>query len=203
MISAKQIRAVVFDMGGVLVELGPPLDILGPESKLTEPEFWSKWLASEAVRDFEMGRCETEEFGRRLVVEFGLSMTGAELVERFAQWPKGLMEGAVEMVDGLRGGVQLAVLSNTNALHWQSQPQAEQVQALFDRQYLSYEMGLAKPDKAIFEAVMVDLGLSGEEILFLDDNQINVDGARDAGITSELARGVAQAEAALAKHNLA
>jgi putative hydrolase of the HAD superfamily len=68
---------------------------------------------------------------------------------------------------------------------------------LFDRQFLSYELGLAKPDREIFERVVDDLDVSAEEILFLDDNQINVDGARSVGMRAELTRGLASARRAI------
>ncbi len=202
------IQAVVFDMGGVLVELGPFTDILGPASTLESDEFWAKWLASSVVRDFEMGRCTPSEFGDRLVADFGLEGTGEDLVSRFAAWPKGLLPGAGELVESLSGQVAaIGVLSNTNALHWESQPDATEVQALFDRQYLSFELGLAKPDASIFEHVINDLTSAGaveepSQILFLDDNQINVDGASAVGMTAAVAKGVDEARTCLANLGL-
>ncbi len=191
-------------MGGVLVELGPLTEILGPNPTLDDDTFWAKWLASPSVRDFEMGRCSPEEFGDRLVAELELDGAGGELLARFAAWPKGLMPGAAELVASLGSHeVEVAVLSNTNALHWETQPDASDVQALFDRRYLSYELGLAKPDAAIFQHVVYDLGFEPSTILFLDDNQINVDGARAVGMQSELTKGVDAARSALAAVGLA
>ncbi len=195
----RPVHAVVFDMGGVLVELGPLSEILG-DDPLPVEHFWSRWLASPTVRDYEMGGCTVEEFGERLVAELGLSFDGTELVERFAAWPKGLFDGAVQMIDDLRADSSppvVAVLSNTNGLHWEGQVDAATVSGLFDRRYLSFELGLAKPDADIFEHVIADLGLEPGHIVFLDDNQPNVDAARSVGIDAHLTRGVAQARAVL------
>lgn len=179
-------RAVVFDMGGVLVELGPLTEILG-DDPLTPEDFWSRWLRSPAVRDFERGRCTPEEFGDRIVVELGLSFDGPEMIRRFAQWPKGLFSGAEALVDELPDHLEVGVLSNTNALHWNGQKQHVEVQALFSRTYLSYLLDMVKPDQGIFEHIIADLGCAPEEVIYFDDNQINVDGARTAGLVAAVA----------------
>ncbi len=189
-------------MGGVLVELGPITEIIGPGSTIGPEAFWKKWITSPTVRLFETGGCSPEEFGERLVEEFAVAISAEELVDHFAAWPKGLMAGATRLVEDLRGHVDLAVLSNTNALHWQHQADAAEVRGLFDRQYLSHEMGLIKPDAAIFEAVVADMDRRAEEILFVDDNQANVDGARSVGLAAELTRGVDQAREAIDRYGL-
>ncbi|MEZ5226844.1 MAG: HAD family phosphatase [Acidimicrobiales bacterium] len=200
----EPIGAVVFDMGGVLVELGPLTEILG-DDPLPVDEFWARWLQSPTVRAFEMGQCDVATFGDRLVAELGLSFGGAELVDRFAQWPKGLFDGAVAMMDELRGREQapiVAVLSNTNELHWREQVDSGRIPDLFDRHYLSYRLGLAKPDADIFEHVIADLNMPAERIMFLDDNQPNVDTARRLGIDAHLTRGVTEAREALIERGL-
>ncbi len=197
-----EIEAVVFDMGGVLIELGPLTEILGPQPSLAEDELWARWLASPTVRDFEMGRSSPEEFGCRLVDELGIPVTGAEMVARFEAWPKGLMPGAAQLVRDLADRVETAVLSNTNAMHWESQVDAAIMQGLFDRRFLSFELGLAKPDATMFRRVVDDLGVEAAAVLFLDDNQINVDGAAAIGITACRVRGVAEAREAIGRHGL-
>ncbi len=188
-------------MGGVLVELGPLTEILG-DDPMPADTFWERWLASPTVRSFEMGQCSVEDFGNRLVAELELSFTGPELVERFAQWPKGLFGGAEQLVADIIDGIEIGVLSNTNALHWSSQRDHERVRALFDRTFLSYELGLAKPDRDIFDRIVAELDVAPESVVFLDDNQINVDGALAVGIDAALAKGVDQARAALSARGL-
>ncbi len=195
----RPVRVVVFDMGGVLVELGPLTEILG-DDPLPVDHFWSRWLASPTVRDYEMGGCTVEEFGERLVDELGLSFGGTELVERFAAWPKGLFDGAVQMIDDLRAEPSapvVAVLSNTNGLHWEGQVDAATVRGLFDRRYLSFELGLAKPDADIFEHVIADLGVEDVTLIGGEAYQPNVDAARSVGIDAHLTRGVDEARAVL------
>lgn len=188
-------------MGGVLVELGPTSDLLGGD-ELSADDFWGRWLSSETVREFESGKCSVEEFGDRAVADLGLSGSGTDFVERFRTWPKGLFDGAEALIADISDEVEVAVLSNTNALHWETQVDHERVQNLFDRTFLSYELGLAKPDTEIFEAVLAQLDIDAPHVVFLDDNQVNVDGARQTGIDAALTKGVDAARAALAERGL-
>ena len=51
---------------------------------------------------------------------------------------------------------------------------------LFAHCFLSHELGLIKPDREIYDHVVAELSCRPEEILFLDDNQLNIEGALDA-----------------------
>ena len=201
----SNIGAVVFDMGGVLVDLQPITHLFGAEDKTVDESVeanWARWLASPSVRDYEMGHCDLETFATRFVGEAHLNCTANEFIQRFRSWPNGLFRGAAELVGSLRPDIHTAILSNTNSLHWHEQRDATAITKLCDREYLSFELGLAKPDAAIFEHVIADLGYEPSEILFLDDNQINVDAARHVGIDAVIARGVGEATAALALRHL-
>jgi putative hydrolase of the HAD superfamily len=197
----RSYRAVVFDMGGVLVELGPLTEILG-DDPLPADEFWSRWLLSPAVRDFERGRCSSDEFGERIVVELGLSFTGTEMIRRFADWPKGLFDGAKQLVADLPRDLEVGVLSNTNALHWNGQRQHVDVQRLFTRTYLSYELDMVKPDAEIFAHIVADLACDPHEVMYFDDNQLNVDAALGYGIDAALAKHPGDCRAALVERGV-
>ncbi|MCL1599623.1 MAG: HAD family phosphatase [Actinomycetia bacterium] len=196
-----EIETVVFDMGGVLVELGPFAEVLG-DGWQDDAEFWERWLASPLVRDLDAGRIAPLEFCTRLVSDLGLPVAGSDMLERLRQWPKGLLSGAEEMIRSLDGVVQTAILSNTSALHWETQIDSEKIQALFPCRYLSYELGMTKPDAEIFEHVVEDLGVEPGAVLFLDDNQVNVDAACAVGMQAQRCVGVPDATAALATHGV-
>ncbi len=193
-------KLVLFDMGGVLVELGPLAELLGVDED--SADFWPRWLTSETVRAFEQGRCSVDEFGEGLVTEFALPISAEQLVENFARFPRGLFEGAAELVEETASVVDTGILSNTNALHWDRQPDAEVIRSLGGRSFLSYQLGMLKPDAEIFNHIVATTGYKAEEILFLDDNQLNVDGARNVGLRSERTVGVAEARQALQRHSV-
>ncbi len=188
-------------MGGVLVELGPLDQLLGVA--MAPEEFWPRWLGSPAVRAYERGACDTVTFARDLGAELGLPLSTDELTERVRGFPRGLYPGAAELVREVSGrGLATGVLSNTNALHWDHQIDGEILRSLFDHEFLSYRLGLVKPDRELFDAVTAALGLAPAEILFLDDNDLNVAGARAAGLEAEHTRGVAEARVALRRRGL-
>lgn len=198
--SRSAVEVVVLDMGGVLVRLAPLPELLGQEG--ADESFWPRWLASETVRDFERGAIESEEFATRFVDEFPLDLTPDEFLENFSQFCCGLWPGAVQLVKSIKSSVTTALLSNTNALHWSSQPDAEIVAGLCDHSFLSYQTGLLKPDRPCFDNVTRTLRVAPEAVLFLDDNDINVEGARAAGWQAEVVQGVEGAEQVLRRYGL-
>jgi putative hydrolase of the HAD superfamily len=189
------IRAVLFDMGGVLVELASLPELLG--TPRSEAEFWPQWLGSSAVQQFERGLCSPEAFARQAVIDLDLAIEPDQFLANFARFPRGLFPGSAALVNEVSTVATTAVLSNTNDIHWQTQPDAETVRSLFHRSYLSYEIGAVKPEPEIFRHVLADLDLAGDQVLFLDDNAINVEGARSAGFRAEMVRGPGEAREAV------
>lgn len=194
------ISAVLFDMGGVVVELAPLDELLGAD--MAADDFWPRWLASPTVRRFERGACTIEEFAAGLRSELEVDLDEVDVIDRFRRFPRGLFPGAAAMVDEVRRHTVTGVLSNTNEMHWETQIDAERIAGLFDRHYLSYRLGLVKPDVEIFHRVIADLDRPADTVLFIDDNQINVEGARRAGFLAHRARGVAEARAVLSRYQL-
>ena len=93
------IRVVVFDVGGVLVELTGVATFrswLG--NRLTAEEIWRRWLASPAVRDFETGRVSPDVFADELIDEFVLPVNRDELLAAFAAWPRRIFPGAGDLI---------------------------------------------------------------------------------------------------------
>ena len=195
------IKCVLFDLGGVLIELdGPPLS--PSASRLSERDIWQGWLNSVAVRRYESGLCDIEEFATTLIREMDLELSTAQLISQFEQWPKGLYQGALEILEGLKPGVHLACLSNTNELHWRRFDHQGRLTSIFDTILTSFETGMMKPDAEAYQHAIKTTGFEPAEILFLDDNELNISAARDNGIRAELTRGPSQAKQHLKQHGL-
>lgn len=193
-------EVVVFDLGGVLVRLGgvPVLRrMLGVED---EGEIWRVWLESPWVRRYERGRCSTAEFARGMIAEHGLALSPEDFLAVFRDFPLGLYDGAAELVASLC--VRTACFSNTNELHWSFERDSWGLGGLFHHTFVSHEMGLVKPDRDAFDYVVAALGCAPERILFLDDNAINVAGAREVGMDAHRADGVDEARGILAARGL-
>lgn len=195
-------RFVVFDLGGILVELGG-VDEFGELIGVGTPdEIWHRWLTSPWVRRYERGQCSRHEFAVGMVDEHEIEIEPDDFLHRFGNWPKGLMPGAEDMVRGLVDHVHVACLSNTNEMHWNEQRGADVLRQLFALRFLSHELGLIKPDREIYDHVVEALGCQPGEVLFVDDNRINIDGALAAGLDAHHVVGVADTRALLARLGL-
>ena len=113
---APQFNVILFDLGGVLVQLGG-LDTIQSWTKWDRDELWHRWLTSPTVRCFESGQISIEQFGRDLDEEFSLPVDADEFLKVFAQWPKGQFPGVDELLTTLTPSYQLGCLSNTNSFH--------------------------------------------------------------------------------------
>jgi HAD superfamily hydrolase (TIGR01509 family) len=184
------IEVILFDLGGVLVRLtGVPTMLEWTPGDLTEPELWEKWLRSEAVRSFESGTIDHQQFAATIIEEFRLSVSGDEFIAAFETWTDGLFDGVEELLNSLRSHYRLATLSNTNAIHWPKLTTVMGLATLIDTHFPSHESGLLKPDAAAFDNAVKQLGVTPDQILFFDDNDLNVTGARKSGLQAEIATG--------------
>lgn len=192
-------QAIVFDVGGVLVELGGVAALQKMlERPLPEDVMWTRWLtASPWVRLFESGQCTPEAFATGMVAEWQLQVTPEAFLENFRSWPTRLLPGVNDLLSRLAPRWTLACLSNTNSVHWPHVRDTLGLQGHFQRLYLSHEMGRLKPDRAAFEHVVDDLGCAPATILFFDDNLLNVHAAQEVGLHAHCAAGVAEVQAIL------
>lgn len=190
-------RAVLLDMGGVLVELTgeqPFLEMIGGD--VGAEEMWRRWLASPSVRAHETGRMETRVFAEAAVREFGLSVGPAEFLAHFTGWLNGPFAGSHDLLDELAARHRTAILTNISAVHW---PIAEGY-GLFEKVecvVASYRIGAIKPDRDFFEIALAEVGATAPEAVFFDDNVVNVEGARACGIESYVVRGPGEVRARL------
>jgi putative hydrolase of the HAD superfamily len=194
---SKPVQLVLFDLGGVLIEpggVGPMRELSGIGS---DEELWSRWLSCRWVRQFEAGRCSAEEFAAGVVSDWGLQVTPDSFLEEFGTWPRGPYSGAAELVDRVRASLPVGYLSNTNSYQWHANYEGTPLIDAFDHRFLSFELGMVKPDRAIFETVAARLPAAPDRILFLDDNEANVDAATETGFAAVRVQGLEETRGAL------
>ena len=151
----KQIDVILFDLGGVLIEVsGTPAMLKWTNKNWNVDELWSAWLNSSAVRSFEMGRSTPEQFADELIEEMDLSVERNEFITAFIQWPRRLYPGASRLIESLNKNYTLACLSNTNALHWPRLIDEMGIDKMFSKPFASHLTGKLKPDPESFEQVL-------------------------------------------------
>ncbi len=197
MTNDRDVALVLFDLGGVLIDVGgvePMRSLAGIGS---DEELWHRWLASPWVRCFERGECSAHEFAAGVVDEWHLDLGAAAYLAAFTSWMSGPVAGAAELVAQVQASVPVGCLSNINALHWATIASDSPIFDRLDHRFLSFEIGLVKPDAEIFEYVATRLDTPRDQVLFLDDNQINVHAAEAAGFSARCVSGLDEARRAL------
>lgn len=198
-----RIDAILFDLGGVMIELAGVERMLEWSPGLgTTEELWRRWLSSPAVRGYETGRTSRDAFADAIVAEFGLPVGPAAFLAEFEWWPRSLHPGARPLLASLSSRFALASLSNTNELHWDRFARDWNLPAMFHHNFPSFEVGRLKPDADYFEHVLDALGVAPGRTLFVDDNRINVEAAHAVGLNARLVRHFGELEPALAEFGI-
>ena len=186
----KNIKNIVFDLGGVLVDLDFKNAINGLQQAgfANVKEQLQAFDQDGIFKKFELGEIDSDEF-RTAIRENSTVTLSDEEVDTL--WNSMLLEvprKKLELILDLRSKYMVYLLSNTNAIHWDYvcnnafNYRGFRVNDYFEETFLSYEMHLAKPDKAIFEKVLHEANLLPEETLFIDDSEANCKAAEELGI---------------------
>ena len=204
MANVAGIKAVVFDLGGVLIDLHSEEArrelietyglLAGGFARLTRSSFESY---PRSITELAMtGKAGTAEYLEAFIGECALkdldglkanrlSVVGRERPDVFA---------IVERLK--RAGRLCCVLSNTIALHWEKLTSTGEYPSLgvFDHVFASHMIERAKPETACFSFVADALKLRMSECLLIDDTPLNVNKAEAAGWSGLLFKNVADLE---------
>lgn len=131
------------------------------------------------------GEADLAELVTELIDARGLDVT----FEQFLQvWCRiDLDDAMAKLVRRVRdAGMITALATNQQSYRGGYMQRTFDYEALFDRTFYSFEVGLAKPDPEYFLTVVDALGVRPEEAVFVDDMLSNVQGAREAGLRAVL-----------------
>jgi putative hydrolase of the HAD superfamily len=182
MMIGRENNCFLFDLGGVLVDWGGTAPLVELSRDVLEPERVRLfWLESEWVRRFETGRCSPEAFAAGVIDELNLHIAPTEFLDAFISWDKGPLPGSVDLVRSLKAQYQIACLSNNNILHWNNPPLRELV-SLFDPCLVSFEIGLMKPEPAVYALAVQRIGKPPRKIIYFDDQPECVRAAKEEGL---------------------
>jgi putative hydrolase of the HAD superfamily len=203
MANERNIEVILFDLGGVLIELAGVEKMLEwSPGLLTTDELWRRWLHSSAVRRFETGGIGRDEFAVEIIREFGVPVSPDEFLHAFTWWPRALFPGAVELLTQMKPHYRLASVSNTNEIHWQRFTGDWLLDASFHHNFPSHQVRKLKPDTEYFAHVLEAMDAAPAQVLFIDDNAINVDAAARMGMVARRVAGVDGARRAFAELGL-
>jgi HAD superfamily hydrolase (TIGR01509 family) len=171
------IKAVIFDIGGILER--PFDDVLFSELSrmLGVPEPTLRQERAAAAVALAEGRMTLREFYVRLTRGVDADAVVARHLSLYAAATVPLDARVLTLIGELRRRHVVACLTNTEVEVGRFNRERGLYRP-FDRAFLSTELGLHKPDRAIFERVLADLRCAPDETVFTDDNLENAAGAR-------------------------
>jgi putative hydrolase of the HAD superfamily len=141
---------------------------------------------------YESGKQSDSEFREFLRSRLDLTISDLEFDEAFSALLLKFHEGVYDWLASLQSRYHLILLSNTSSIHAERftkvslGPLGQNLFSLFNHVYYSFEMGLVKPDPAIYHRVLSEQSFSPSEVLFFDDNLANINSAKSIGIDSYL-----------------
>ena len=198
------VRAIIFDLGGVVV----PFDFrrgyaaIAAVCPYPAAEIPKRIRTTDLVQRYETGQIASEAFVEELCRLLDLDVGFDEFC---ALWTAIFLPGALlpeSLFERLGSRYRLIALSNTNEIHFRHAWAHYPVLARFDELVLSYRMGCAKPDRRIYDHAVARAGCLPEECLFIDDVEAYVEGARAAGLQALRFEGYSLLEAALLERGI-
>ena len=185
----KKCKAIIFDLGAVILNINYQNTIdeftkLGVKNAAT---FYSKKVQTDLFNQIETGMISSNEFLKALQRE----TKNANIKQVEQAWNALLLdlpEERLQLIKKLKNNHIIYLLSNTNAIHINAiKKQLGNKKwlafcELFDKMYLSHELGLRKPDVKIFEYILKEQKLKAEEVFFIDDSPQHIASAKKIGI---------------------
>ncbi|MEV8608339.1 HAD family phosphatase [Amycolatopsis sp. NPDC051373] len=178
------IRAVVFDIGDVL-EIAPDLGVdrrweakLGLEEGEITRRLADIWAAG------AVGTITEDEVRDTISSRLGVGTGRADAIMADV-WEQYLGTGNADLIDyvrGLRPRCRTGILSNSFVGAREREQAAYGFEDLVDDIVYSHEVGMSKPDPEIYRLSCTRLGVTPEEMIFLDDLEPDIDAARAVGI---------------------
>ena len=191
-LTPKGIKNIIFDWGGVLINIDYKATINSFKSYGIGNfhEHYSQAKQRHLFDNLEIGAISPEEFREGIRAEFGVHISDQYIDDAWGAMLKDIPLERIDLLQKLGKKYRIFLLSNTNKIHEMqiidklNDELGFEFFSLFEKAYLSHWIGMRKPNADIFEYVLSDNNLVASESLFIDDSEQHVDGASALGINS-------------------
>ncbi len=181
-------KAIIFDLGGVILNLQPDLTRDAFE-RLSGFRPGPREESLPLFHDFERGHIGEERFRQGLRDLLGVPVHDDELDAGWNAMLLDLPPDRLTLLANLAKTKRIFLLSNTNSIHKRAFDRilseaglAAKFASVFESMYFSHEIGMRKPDAEIYRFVLEQNRLRPEETIFVDDMQVNIEQACALGI---------------------
>jgi len=187
-----EINTIIFDFGGVIIDIDPQLTMnefakLGAK-KLSEEQ--TNFLIHNIIRKFEKGVLTPEVFRKKIKEFLGFEKASdQELDDAWNALLFDIPEIRLRTIEQAKKNYQIFLLSNSNEIHYDLYVRDLQLRFgyrefddLFHKAYFSFDLHMAKPDSDVFEFVLHQHDLDPAKTLFIDDTEDNLIAAQNSGM---------------------
>jgi len=183
---SESIKVLLFDLGRVLVDFDHlrAAERLAAFCSKTPRQIYDLFFESEATLAFEAGKISPQDFYLQVkqVLDLKLSYTSFEPIWNDIFFLSAKNRSVFGLVNNLRVNYKTAMLSNINILHYEYLKKNFPVFGVFDKVFLSFQLGFIKPDKEAYNLVIRGLKVSPQEIFYTDDRPELVESAKSLGL---------------------
>jgi putative hydrolase of the HAD superfamily len=183
-VSSAKFRAIIFDIGRVLIHLDIHRAMAGLASdlKLTPQEVWSAIEKDPRWSDWQEGRMSARDWHLHLSKRLGGSLT----FEQFTDvWNSALAPEPIQpesFLEKLSKNYRLALLSNTDPIHMSHEEARFPFFRFFPVRIYSYRVGASKPNPLIYRAALRACKVRAEEAIYIDDVAAYAEAAQRLGM---------------------
>jgi FMN phosphatase YigB (HAD superfamily) len=183
-VAARKVRAVIFDIGRVLIriDVGRAMKGMASGLSLSAEELWSAIEKDPRWKDWQEGRISARDWHLHMQRRFGGSATFEEFTEK---WNLVLDPEPIhgkELFEKLSKRYRLALLSNTDPIHVAYMESRYDFFSYFPARVYSCAVGASKPSPIIFQEALRACRIRAEEAVYVDDIEGYVDAARRLGM---------------------
>ena len=203
-IQNSRIRGIIFDLGGVIITENVTSDFYAYVAKtLNIPQKKLKNVMAEEVQLLSRGEEADIEFWKRVCKLLGVDCPANNVLSQLFTKTYGINvvvdRDMEKFIQKLFNKYKLGLLSNTIEVHANVFKKFD-VLKYFNPVILSFEVGLIKPYREIYELAIEKMLLHANELLFIDDREENIKGAKEAGIKGILYKNFEQFKKELSKY---
>ena len=185
-----QVKNIAFDLGGVVLALSYEQAVRRFEEigLRNARQHLDAFEQKGIFGDLESGRITAEDFRRELSLLVGRELTAEACYQAWHGYVDYVPKRNLEAILSLRArGFKVCLLSNTNPymMQWAERNfdgEGHPISDFFDAMYLSYQCGVMKPRREIFEMMLKGQQAKAEETIFVDDGPRNVEAAAALGM---------------------
>lgn len=178
-----KISHIFFDLGKVLVDFDFSIAAgkIMQQSPLSPDEVTQEFYRLNGLIDeYETGQIDSETFFTRMKAEYRFEGSTAELR---AIWCSVFspLDDHIRMAKCLAQFYPLAIISNTSEAHITHLEQEYDFFPIFRKKFYSHEVRCMKPNPAIYEHALKEMGADKYESLFIDDREENIEAVAKCG----------------------